>query len=103
LGFLEQIKDKPVTLKVGRAHEVIEGDFPFVKEQATCALGLFFSNPSSQVVHNRHLVLRGKKEKEKRITQIGHYKYCILNLAHAFEQHLEPPHPPKKKKPSNAT
>ena len=36
------------------------GDVPFFMEQATCALILFLPNPYSQVVHNRHLVPRGK-------------------------------------------
>ena len=57
---------KFVTLKVRGPHEVILGDFPFFTEQATCAL-IFFPNPTGQVVHNCHLVIR-----EKNPTQIGH-------------------------------
>ena len=37
------------------------GGFPFFIEQATCTLVFFLPNPSGQVVHNHHLVLRGKK------------------------------------------
>ena len=44
-----------------------------------------FPNPSNQVVHNCHLVLRGKKPP----TQIGHHMWKIL--APTFGQHLEPP------------
>jgi hypothetical protein len=41
-------------------HEVILGDFPFFMEQAHAFFYLFFLDPSHQVVHNRHVVLREK-------------------------------------------
>ena len=68
-------------------------DFPFFMEQATCAL-IFFLDPSSQGVHNHHLVLRGKYP-----TQIGHHMWKIPapKLAPTFGQHMEPP-----PQPSNA-
>ena len=85
---------KSITLKVGEPHEVILGDSPFFMEQTTQAL-VSFPNLSSQVVHNHHLVLKGKKTQPK--LDIICEGYCLLNSAPIFGQHIEP-HP----KTSNA-
>ena len=62
--------------------------FTFFMEQATCALSIF----QIHLVHNRHHVLR-KRKKKKTPPKLGIIceSYWHLNLALAFEQHLEPP------------
>ena len=74
---------KSVTLKVGGITWGLYGIFPLFN---MCTR--FFLNPSGQVVHDYHLVLR-----EKNPTQIGHHMWVILapNLAPPFEQHMESP------------
>ena len=48
---------KSVTLKVEGSHEGILGYSPFDKMCTN-----LFPNPSIQVAHNRHLVLKGEKK-----------------------------------------
>jgi hypothetical protein len=77
-----------ITLKVGEPHEVILRDSFFLMEQATRAL-FSFPNPYSHVVHNHHLVVKGKEIQPK--LDIICEGYWLLNLAPTFGQHMEPP------------
>ena len=61
MGFLEQIYMKFVTLKVGGPHEVIFGRFLFLHGVSNMCANVFLPNSSRQVMHNRHLVIRGKE------------------------------------------
>ena len=76
--------------QIGRATWRHFGRLPLFMEQATCALRFFFPNPSGQFVHNRHLVLREIKKKQKEeLSKLGTIcgRYWFLNWAHIFEQH----------------
>ena len=47
-----------------------------------------FPNPSGQVVHDLHLVLRIKNPPKFGTIR---ERYWLLNLAHVFGQHMKPP------------
>ena len=59
----------------------------FSTEQATCAHMIFLPNPSSQVEHKRHLVLRTKKKTPPKLGIICE-RYWLLNLPPTFGQHM---------------
>ena len=73
--FFSKVRWSPSPSKVEGPHEVILWDFPFLMEQATCALisFLFQIHPVKLYMHNHHLILRGKNP-----TQVGHHMWKIL-------------------------
>ena len=64
------------------------GDFSFFMEQATCALIFLLPNPFGQVMHNHHLVLRGKTPPKLGIIC---ERYELLNLALTYRQLMGSP------------
>ena len=86
LGFLSKFRWSPSPLKLEGSHGVILGEFSFFMEQATCALIPHSPpppNPSSQVVHNRHLVLRKKKTHPNRASS---ERYHVLHLGNTWKR-----------------
>ena len=85
--LLSKFRRSPSPSKSEGPHEVILRDFPFFMVLTTCAL-MFFPNPSGQVVHNHHLVLR-----EINPIQIGHHMWNILALEFGsyISAHMELP------------
>jgi hypothetical protein len=67
----------PSPSRLEGSHKVVWGDFTFFMEQAKQHVHWVFSNPSSQVVHNRHLLLRGGATKLSILCE----RYWLLNLA----------------------
>ena len=57
--FFSKLRRSSSPSKLEGAHDIILGEFPFFHEASNICINFFFPNPSSQVVHNHHLVLWG--------------------------------------------
>ena len=85
---------KSVILKVGGATRGHCRRFPLFHGASNMCTN-FFPNPCSQVVHNYHTTLRGKRKRKPSKLGIICERYWLLkfspNFDFAFEQHMETP------------
>ena len=89
LGYFDELENS-ITLKVERSHEDILGYSLFDWDYATCALDFFFflPNPFNEVVHNCHLVLKGKNTHPNRTSYVKPWARWHMPKASSRLEHV---------------